>query len=90
MRNAGDLFFQMGWKDHPGQPQQQGTQQALFAQLTAHEARVVEILREGREMTLDEIEAKSGLPLPKIASIVLELEMKNVVRCLPGRLYKTV
>ena len=39
-------------------------------------------------MTLDEIVDKSALPLPKIAALMMELELKNVVRCLPGRIYK--
>ena len=46
------------------------------------------LLNENREMTLDEIVEKSGLSLPKIASTLMDLELKNVVRCLPGRLYK--
>jgi predicted Rossmann fold nucleotide-binding protein DprA/Smf involved in DNA uptake len=49
---------------------------------------VVNLLNENREMTLDEIVEKSGLSLPKIASTSMDLELKNVVRCLPGRLYK--
>ena len=61
---------------------------SIFAALSSNEQAVVQLLTENREMTLDEIVDKSGLSLPKIASILMELELKNIIRCLPGRLYK--
>ena len=90
IRNAGDLLFQMGWEDHRDCPDPKVKQQELFTTLSGNEQSVVGALRDGRELTMDEIVAKCGLPLPKIASLLLDLELKNVIRCLPGKLYKLV
>jgi DNA processing protein len=88
IRNAGDLFYQMGWKNTFDRQRQREEQLSIFAALSSNEQSVVNLLNENREMTLDEIVEKSGLSLPKIASTLMDLELKNVVRCLPGRLYK--
>lgn len=88
LRNAGDLYFQMGWKSAFDKRRRKEQQQSLFAKLTANEKIVVELLEKNKEMTMDEIDHQCDLPLPKIASVMMELELKNVIRCLPGRLYK--
>lgn len=88
IRNAGDLFFQMGWKTTFDKQRRKEQQQSLFATLNTNEKAIVDLLKKNKEMTLDEIELQSGLPLPKIAAVMVELELKNVIRCLPGRLYK--
>lgn len=88
IRNAGDLFYQMGWKNTFDQRRQREEQLAIFASLDSNQQTVVTLLKDNREMTLDEIVAQSGLSLPKAASVVTDLELRNVVRCLPGRLYK--
>lgn len=88
IRNAGDLYFQLGWHyDHMRQSQQDA-QQTLFATLSPEEQTVADLLLKFREMTLDEIAKNSTLSLPKIASILMEMELKKAVRCLPGRIYK--
>ncbi len=88
IRNAGDLFFQMGWKNTFDRRRHKEQQQSLFAELNANEKMIAGLLEKNREMTMDEIAQQSGLPLPKIAASMMELELKKVVRCLPGRLYK--
>jgi len=88
IRHAGDLFYQMGWSNTFNRKRQIEQQQSLFATLSDKEQIIVNLLTENHEMTLDEIVDKSALPLPKIAALMMELELKNVVRCLPGRIYK--
>jgi len=88
LRNAGDLYFQMGWKNAMVKARHKEEQQELFASLKENEQKIVNILQENREMTMDEINQKCDLSLPKIASTLMELELKKVVRCLPGRIYK--
>ena len=88
LRNAGDLFFQMGWKNTFDKRQRKEQQQSMFTALNANEKKIAQLLEENREMTMDEIAQQSVLPLPKIAAVMMELELKKVVRCLPGRLYK--
>ena len=88
IRNAGDLFFQMGWKNTFDKNRRKEQQMSLFATLSPNERLIVDLLEKNREMSLDEIDKQCNLPLPKIASAMVELELKNVIRCLPGRLYK--
>lgn len=88
IRHAGDLYYQMGWSNTFNRKRQIEQQQSLFATLSDKEQIIVNLLTENHEMTLDEIVDKSAIPLPKIAALMMELELKNVVRCLPGRIYK--
>lgn len=88
IRNAGDIYFQMGWKGVITNRRQRATQKSLFAELTPNEQTVLEVLRTHKEMEMLEIEANCNLSLPQIAAILSDLELKKVVYCLPGRLYK--
>lgn len=88
IRNAGDLYFQMGWNFAFDKERQREQQQKLFETLDENEQTVVNIFHDNPEMTLDDICTKSGMSLPKIASIMMNLELKKVVVCLPGRIYK--
>lgn len=90
LRNAGDLFFQLGWKYKTDTANAQERQQSLFATLNRDEQKMHRLLEENREMTMDDFAAKSNFPFPKIAALLTELELKNVIRCLPGRIYKLV
>ncbi len=87
IRNAGDLYFQMGWKSTINNTRHH-EQQELFATLKADEQQIANLLQEYREMTMDEMEKKSDLSLPKIASLLMEMELKGAIRCLPGKIYK--
>lgn len=88
IRNAGDLFFQMGWKNTFDKRQKQSEQQSLFAELKPDEQKLAALLNAEGEMRIDELVQKSGLSLPKTAATLINLELKKVIRCLPGRLYK--
>lgn len=86
LQSARDLFYEMGWEDCA---QKRTAQQELFPQLTADEELIIQILKE-EEQTIDGISQKSNLSQPKIATALLGLEIKNLIRCLPGRIYKTI
>lgn len=88
VRDAGDVYYQMGWKNFFDKKRQREEQQMLFATLSEQEQVVANLLKENGELTLDDFCERCSLSLPKIASILTELELKKVVRCLPGRIYK--
>lgn len=88
IRNAGDLFFQMGWKNTFDKRQDKPSQQSLFADLSPDELKLTSLLSEQGEMRIDELAQKSGLSLPKTAATLINLELKKLIRCLPGRIYK--
>lgn len=88
IRHAGDLFFQMGWKNTFDRQRNKEQQLSLFATLSAEQQAIADLLSKNTELTIDEIAQSSTMPLPKIAAIVVELELKNIIRCLPGKKYK--
>lgn len=88
LRDAGDIFFQMGWMYQFKRNRRKEEQQSMLLELNPGQQTVVELLQNQSEMTLSQMSQKCSLSLPKIASIVMELELKNVIRCLPGQLYK--
>ena len=87
LQSMQDLYYMMGWKKNEKAVQQQTT---LFDELPPDQKKVYDLLLLHKELTMDEIVEKSGLSLPKIATILLTLELKNVLKCLPGKIYKLV
>ncbi len=87
IRNADDLFVSLGWERKNVIA---GKQTSLFPELNKEERTIYDILEKHPEIGMDSIRELSDLPLPKIATILLNLELKNVCRCLPGKLYKVI
>ena len=85
LQSMQDLYYMMGWKKNEKAIAQQPT---LFDELPPEQKKVYDLLLLHKELTMDEIVEKSGLSLPKIATILLSLELKNVLKCLPGKIYK--
>lgn len=85
LQSMQDLYYMMGWKKSEKAIAQQPT---LFLELPPDQKKVYDLLLLHKELTMDEIVEKSGLSLPKIATILLSLELKNVLKCLPGKIYK--
>jgi DNA processing protein len=46
------------------------------------------LLENNHQLTIDEIAWRTALPIGKLASILLGLELKNIVAALPGKIYK--
>lgn len=56
-------------------------------QLSEHEQAVLDHVEVGAERCMDEIIRGSGLPSSVVSVALLGLEMKRLVRQLPGRLF---
>jgi DNA processing protein len=85
IRNADDLFNNMGWERNV---KHVGTQTTMFPELAGNEKTVYDVLVNHPEIGTDEIRDLCGLPLPQIATALLSLELKSLCRCLPGKIYK--
>ncbi len=81
-----DLIYVMGWQLNPKKPKQ--TQ--LFVELTDEEKIVEAYLKEKEKEALDPISISCGLPTFKVASILLNLELKGIVRPLPGKMFQWI
>lgn len=87
IRDADDLMLNMGWER---KTKQAGKQTTLFPKLNADEQAVYDVLAAHQDIAMDEIPDFCDLAMPKIAAALLSLELKNLCRCLPGKIYKTL
>jgi len=87
VRDAADVAFHMGW---PYDTPAAAVQQQLFPTLEPDAQRMVDLLHSRGQLSLDELAAESDMPLPKVAGLLFDLEMKQMVRPLPGRLYQLI
>ena len=83
--NADNFFFNMGWERPSSQG---GEQQKLFPTLSSDEQSVVDLLRQEDILGIEAICERTAFPLPKVAGILLNLELENIIRCLPGKMYR--
>ncbi|MBQ8703712.1 MAG: DNA-processing protein DprA [Bacteroidales bacterium] len=86
VRDASDVADQMGWPS-PQAPGQ-GAQASLFPSLSPDGQRLYSLLKSHSQLTIDELARLSGMPMPRVAGELFNLEMQKVVRALPGRLYQ--
>lgn len=80
-----DLEYFMGWENTP---KNSPIQSSFFVELTADEEKVVELLRKNSELFIDQISSEIALPVSRVSAMLLNLEFKNVLAALPGKMYK--
>ena len=77
-----DFFEMMDWKDTP---KTENKQLQLFADLDEQEQKIVSLLKESQEVSLDVLAIKTEIPVRLMSGILLGLELKGVVKALPGK-----
>lgn len=65
-------------------------QKQLFVELDATEKTIYSYLKENEKQQLDVIAINCSLPIFKVASVLLNMELKGVIRPLPGKLFEVV
>jgi DNA processing protein len=83
--SAADIATHMGW-DQAGKDS--GKQGKLFLELSATEEILVNIIRAQPEIPIDQLTHQSGLQPGILASSILDLEFKGIIRTLPGKRYR--
>ena len=86
LENAQDLVRLMGWEEKKQLPLK--NQGDLFAGLSETEQRIMDLLKERGQMHIDVINSTTGFPINMNAGALLELEMKDLICSVPGRIYK--
>jgi len=90
IESADDILRFMNWErqDSNSKPI---VQTALFMDLTEEEQGMVSTLRQNPEgIQFNELAIQLERPISKISSLLLQMEFKGLVKCLPGNLYKIV
>jgi DNA processing protein len=77
----------MNWKCNS--TQQAHIQTELFPSLTEDEKTLLQTLT-GKQLHIDELIQFSGLPLHRITLSALELELKGILKVLPGKYYQRI
>jgi DNA processing protein len=65
-------------------------QKQLFVELDGNEKAIYQYLNENEKQQLDVIAINCKLPIFKVASMLLTMELKGVIRPLPGKLFEVI
>lgn len=82
-----DVPYILNWKL---ENEQKVIQKQLFVELNDHEQLIFNYLKTSDKQLLDTISIACNLPIFKTASILLNMELKGVIRPLPGKLFELI
>jgi DNA processing protein len=85
--NTQQLIKDMGWADTIQNPK---LQRELFIDLSPNEQLIFDVLQQKDLVHIDEINLKTSLTSSSVAAAILNLELQNIVGCLPGKMYKLI
>lgn len=88
LTSAADLIYMQNWK-LDAQPER-AVQKQLFVTLEPDEQYVYDYLVANGRQQLDTISLECGHPVFRLSSMLLNMELKGVVRPLPGKLFEAV
>ncbi len=81
--SAADIVRSMNWEPKSIK----NNQISLFQELSDEEMKVAKILSDNGDCGIDMLINNSEVSATKMASILLNLEFKNIIRCMPGKRY---
>ncbi len=86
IEGAGDLQYIMGWE--VTRQKHRLIQRQLFDHLNEENRQIIDLLKNHGELSIDQIGQLCHRPVSQVSPLLLDLELKGLVRCLPGNLYK--
>ena len=87
LSNPLDVPYILNWELDTKQPV---IQKQLFVELTSEEKVIYNYLKDNEKQLLDRIALECQMPIFKVASVLLTMELKGVTRPLPGKLFELV
>lgn len=88
LTNAADLIYMLNWELE--EKKKTPVQKQLFITLEPEEELVYNyLLKNGKEL-MDIIALRCDMPVYKLSSLLLTMELKGVIRPLPGKLFEAV
>ncbi|MGB5668084.1 MAG: DNA-processing protein DprA [Maribacter sp.] len=88
LTSAADLIYLLGWE--VAQKESKTIQKQLFVELDDVEKSIYTYLQKEGKQLLDSIALDCKLPIFKVSSTLLNMEMKGVIRPLPGKLFEVI
>lgn len=84
---AEDFALAMRWAEAADTPHE-AIQRRLFPELSAEEQQIAAALQGADHKTISQVVAETGLPFNRTSALLTGLELKGVVRALPGGLFR--
>lgn len=88
LTGAADLIYIMNWETE--EKKQKPVQKQLFISLEDDEQKVYDYLLKNGKEQLDLIALACEMPVFKLSSMLLTMELKGVIRPLPGKMFEAV
>lgn len=90
--SAEDFVKQMCWDDDIvlQKAKEQGIERSLFPELSDEETKIVNALKKNNDLQVNFLAMNSGISFNKINSFLFELEIKGVIKALPGGIYHLI
>ena len=88
-----DVPYILNWKlegDSTGSITKPTIQKQLFVELNEDEKTIYNYLKTNEKQLLDTIALDCGIPIFKVSSTLLNMELKGVIRPLPGKLFEVI
>ena len=89
LTSAADIMYILNW-----QPEDSSVakviQKQLFVTLDSQEQKIYDYLQKNGKQLLDVIAIENDFPVFKISSYLLNMELKGVIRPLPGKLFEAI
>ncbi len=86
LQDSNSMFDQMGWNTSVNTSKP--IQRELFIELTEEEEKIFNVLNNGEPKQVNMIAMELDVPVADLFFTLLELEMRNIVKALPGGVYK--
>ncbi len=90
VESAADVLRMMRWLDGDEPAPLQPKQRQLFNELSVEEEKMVNLLQESGQLDVDGISLRLQFTPGKIATLLLELEIKGMVKALPGKKFQLI
>jgi len=86
LQSVADIEYIMGWDNRPTI----SVQRELFPAVTVEEETILRMLKESGECVIDSLSFALQIPVSKVSTLLLNLELAGLVHSLPGKVYKAV
>jgi len=88
LTSAADIVYMLNWELE--KKNAKPIQKQLFVTLDSEEQKIYDFLQKNGKELLDIIALECEFPIFKISSLLLNMELKGVIRPLPGKLFEAI
>ena len=86
--SAADLVYYMGWEIEETSAKPIAAE--LFVELSEEEEKIITYLKEHGKQTLDDLSRECSFPIHKLSNLLFQIEMKGIIRPLPGKVFALI